>query len=68
MGITMQKRLSKVEEIRTEKEGDKKREIVVLHKTLPQKEKRSVWSWFEEFAMEWSETLITKRKKNNPTS
>jgi len=68
MGITKQKRSSKVEEIKTEKEGDKKREIVVLHKTLPQKEKRSVWSWFEEFTMEWSETFITRKKTRNPTS
>ncbi len=68
MGITKQKRSNKVERIKTEKEGDKKQEIVVLHKTLLQKDEASVWSWLEEFTTEWSETLITKKKRRNPTS
>ena len=68
MGIKKKKSPSEVEKIKIEKEGDKKEEIVVLHKTLLQKDERSVWSWLEEFTTEWSETFITKKKKRNPTS
>ena len=65
MGIKRKKGPSEVEKIKIEKEGDKKQEIV-LHKTLIQKDERSVWSWLEEFTTEWSETFITKKKKRNP--
>jgi hypothetical protein len=67
MAIKRKKGPSKVGKIKIEKEGDKKQEIVVLHKTLIQKDEGSVWSWLEEFTTEWSETLITKKKKRNPT-
>jgi hypothetical protein len=65
MGIKRHKGTDGVGKIKIEKEGDKKEEIVILHKTLIQKNKGSVWSWLEEFTMEWSETLITKKKKGN---
>ena len=68
MGTTKRKKSSKTGEIKIEKEGDKKQEIVVLHKTLLQKDEGSVWSWLEEFTTKWSETFITKKKKRNPTS
>ena len=68
MRITKQERSSKVAEIKIEKEGDKKQHIAILHKTLPQKDERSVWSWFEEFTTEWSETFMTKKEKRDSTS
>ncbi len=67
MKIKKQKGQSEAEKIKIEKGGDKKKEIAVLHKTLSQKGERSVWSWLEEFTIEWSETFMTKkRKKNSP--
>jgi len=67
MAIIKQKGLSKVGRIKVKKEGDKKQEIVVLHKTLIQKDEGSVWRWLEEFTTEWSETFIIKKGKRPPT-
>ncbi len=67
MKIKKQKGQSEVEKVKIEKGEDKKEEIVVLHKTLPQKGERSAWSWLEEFTIEWSETFITKKRKKPPT-
>ncbi len=63
MGIKRQKGAKKVEAVKIEKEEDEKQEIVVLHKTLFQKDEMSVWSWLEEFTTEWSETFVTKKNK-----
>ncbi len=52
-----------VKKIIIEREGDKERKIPVRREAIPQKEAISAWSWHEEFAAEWSETLITKKKK-----
>ena len=65
MGIKKQKGPNEAEKINIEKDGNKKQEVVILHETLIQKDERSVWSWLKEFKMEWSETLITKKKKRN---
>ncbi len=67
MGMKKQKGPSEVERIKIQKEGDEKQEIVVLRKALFQKDEGSVWSWLEEFTVEWSETFISKKKKRNPT-
>jgi hypothetical protein len=54
--------------IRIEGEEDKEREVIVCHETVPRKNERSMWSWQEEFAIEWSESLITrKREKTSKT-
>ena len=45
--------------------GAKDREIIVHHEAVAPKIVSSVWSWHEEFAAEWSETFITKKKKRN---
>ncbi len=66
MGNKRQKGPKKVETVKIEKEEDEKQEIIVLHKTLFQKNEGSVWSWLEEFTMEWSETFITKKRKKPP--
>ena len=46
-------------------ERDQKQEVPVRHEAVPQKKANSVWSWYEEFTAEWSETFITKKKKEN---
>ena len=67
-GIRRQGRRRKgdIEEIKTREERDKEREVIVHHEAVPEKKASSVWSWHEEFAAEWSETFITKKKKGNP--
>ncbi len=47
-------------------EGEKERVVAVSHGTVPQTKEASIWSWHEEFAIAWSETFITKKKKQNP--
>jgi len=49
-----------VKKITIEREGNKEKKIPVRRETIPQKKAVSAWSWHEEFAVEWSETLITK--------
>jgi hypothetical protein len=46
-------------------EGDKERVVAVSHGTVPQTKEASIWSWHEEFAVAWSETLITIKRKRN---
>jgi len=57
-----------VKRIAIEREGNKEKKIPVHHETTPQKKTISAWSWHEEFAVEWSETLITKKKKRHGLS
>jgi len=45
-----------------EKKG-KDQTTFIAHEAAPQKKTSSVWSWHEEFAIEWSETFITKKRK-----
>ncbi len=52
--------------IRVEGEEDKELEVIVRHETVPRKTERSMWSWQEEFAIEWSESLITRKRKKHP--
>ena len=47
-------------------ERDKEQEVVVRHEAVPEKQVGSVWSWYEEFAAELSETYITKKKRGKP--
>ena len=46
-------------------EGDKEQAVAVRHETVSQRKERSIWSWHEEFAVAWSETLITKKRKRD---
>ncbi len=41
----------------------KEQTILILHGPAPEKKASSVWSWHEEFLVEWSETFITKKRK-----
>ncbi len=47
-------------------EMEKEQEVIVRHETVPEKKVSSVWSWYEEFAAELSETYITKKKRGKP--
>jgi len=40
---------------------DKGQEVTVHYGTAPQRKEKSTFSWFEEFTMEWSETLILEK-------
>jgi hypothetical protein len=52
--------------IKIEGKGDREQEVTVRPETALQKKADSVWSWHEEFAVEWSETFLTKKRKKHP--
>ena len=52
--------------IKIKEEGGKEQEVTVPPETALQKKAGSVWSWHEEFAVEWSETFLTKKRKKHP--
>ena len=62
------RRKGDIEKIKTEgdRDKDKEQKVTVRHEAVPPKKASSVWSWFEEFTAEWSETFITKKRKKNP--
>jgi hypothetical protein len=60
------RRKGDTEKITIRGERDKEQEVVVRHEAVPEKKAGSVWSWYEEFAAELSETFITKKKKGKP--
>ena len=44
-------------------EGDgKAKELIIRHEIISQKKAGSVWSWHQQFVIEWSETLITRKR------
>jgi hypothetical protein len=55
-----------IEKITIQEERDKEQEVVVHHEPVREKKVGSVWSWYEEFAAELSETYITKKKRGKP--
>ena len=57
------RRKGDIEEIKIREERDKEQEVIVHHEAVPEKKASSVWSWHEEFTVEWSETFITKERK-----
>ncbi len=60
------RRKGDIKPIKIEVEGNRGQEVTVRHETVPQTKEKSTWSWHEEFVVEWSETFITKKKKNYP--
>ncbi len=60
------KRKGDIEKITIRGERDKEQEVVVHHEAVPEKKVGSVWSWYEEFAAELSETYITRKKRGKP--
>ncbi len=59
------RRRTSIETTRIEGEGDSGQEVTVRYGTAPQRKRKSTFSWFEEFTMEWSETLIHKKQKKH---
>ncbi|OGP73144.1 MAG: hypothetical protein A2V86_14665 [Deltaproteobacteria bacterium RBG_16_49_23] len=47
-------------------EGNKQREVPIRHEAVSQGKERSIWGWHEDFAIAWSETFLTKKRKRNP--
>jgi hypothetical protein len=60
------RRKGEITTIEVEGKEDKEHEVTVRHETAPQTKEKSTWSWHEEFTVEWSETLITRKKKKHP--
>jgi|GEM_PF-558332 len=58
------RRRHEIETTKIEGERDNAKEVVILHVTSPKRKEKSTFSWFEEFTVEWSKTLIHKRQKN----
>ena len=44
--------------------AEDKEQTVTVHHAAAREKGKSTWSWHEEFVLEWSETLITERKKS----
>ncbi len=57
------RRKADIEKIKLEGERDKEQEVTVHHEVVSPKKATSVWSWHEEFIAEWSESLVSKRRK-----
>jgi hypothetical protein len=55
------RRKTDIRTIKTERKEDKEQEVTVRRESTPQTKEKSTWSWHEEFAVEWSETFITKK-------
>ncbi len=54
---------AQAQKIKVQKEEEKGQEIVVRRgQTLQRTATTSAWSWHQEFTLEWSETLITRKK------
>ena len=51
--------------IKIEGEGNKKQELPVRHETALQRKGMSTWGWREEFAIEWVETSVSKKRKQH---
>jgi hypothetical protein len=49
--------------IKIEGKEDKEQEVTVRSETAFPKKAGSVWAWQEEFAIQWSETFLTKKKR-----
>jgi hypothetical protein len=48
-------------------EEDKNQEVTVHHEAVLRGKERSIWGWHEKFAIAWSDTFITKKRKRNPS-
>jgi hypothetical protein len=60
------RRKGDMKRIKIEGESDKGKEVTVGHEAIPEKKAGSVWSLQKEFAVEWSETFLTKKRKKHP--
>ncbi len=64
--ISSKKDKRKEKLITVEGESDSKAQEIIVHRgAIPKKRAITAWSWHEEFTAEWSETLITRKKKKH---
>ncbi len=59
-------RKTDIKRIKIEGKEDKEQEVTVCPETAPRKKAGSVLAWHEEFAVEWSETFLTKKREKRP--
>ena len=52
--------------VKIEEERDKEQEMTVRRERVSRKKEFSIWSWYEEIAIAWSESFITEKRKRNP--
>ncbi len=52
--------------IKVEEEESKDQQITIRQQSSTQKKAGSIWSWHEEFAVQWSETFIAAKPKKGP--
>ena len=52
--------------IKIEGKEDKGQEVTIRPETALRKKAGSVWTWHDEFAVEWSQTFLTKKRKKRP--
>ena len=52
--------------IAIEEKGSKEQELTIRYKAAPGKKPGSVWSWYEEFAVDWCEILIPIKRRKQP--
>jgi hypothetical protein len=60
------RRNTDIKTIKIEGKKDKEKEVTVRPEIALQKKAGSVWRWHEEFAIEWSETFLSKKRKKQP--
>ncbi len=60
------RRRTDIKTIKIDGKEDKEQEVTVRPGTAARKKAGSVWAWHEEFAVEWSETFLTKKRKKRP--
>ena len=60
------RRKTDIKTIKIEEREHKEQEVTVRHEIALQKKAGSVWGWYEDFAVEWSETFLTKERKRHP--
>jgi hypothetical protein len=66
IGRESSRRKTDARTIKIEGKEDEEQEVTVRPETALGKKAGLVWAWHEEFAVEWSETFLTKKRKKRP--
>ena len=66
IGRESSRRKTDARTIKIEGKEDEEQEVTVRPETALGMKAGSVWAWHEEFAVEWSETFLTKKRKKRP--
>jgi hypothetical protein len=57
------RRKGDIGKIKIEGERDNEQGVTIRHEAVPPKKASSVWNWHEEFAAQWSQSFISKKRK-----